>query len=472
MSDEKSSGGKGTVNALARIVLRADEAAFSAAAIRQAQLLLLDTIGCGLAGAPEDVSRAIADVALRDGGKGECPLIGRAEKTGMLNAVLANGVAVRVLDLNDYLIGESKGEPETGGHPSDLIPVALAAGAERRCSGAAILESIIVGYELYARLQEMMNRSGEWDGVSVSGLVAPAMAGRLMGLEEGRLAHAMALGAARAATPSIVRRGDMSAAKSIANALVAQAGVQAALLAERGITGPLAILDDAKGLRDLFADGDREVLTAPIPARSAIRRAHVKTYPCINTGQSAVAAALKLRAMLEGGVEKLSRVEIIMADYRVVKRHQEDPGRIHPLSREAADHSFPFLVAVTLIDGALGSAQFENDRWHDPKVKALMTKIVTSRDAKWNARAPGAYPCTIRASDSGGRDFIAEIPYPPGFSQSGLDDAAVVDKFHSVAASVLDSAARQQIVDAVMEFHHSPSTATLDAAISTRGPSH
>jgi 2-methylcitrate dehydratase len=469
MAHEK--GGEGTVHALARIALQVDEAAFSAAIMRQAQLLLLDTIGCGIAGAREGVARAVADVALEGGGKRECAVVGRSEKTGVLNAVLINGVAIRVLDLNDYLIGESKNEPETAGHPSDLIPVALAIGAARRCSGAAILQSIITGYELYARLQRMMDRSGQWDSVSASGIVAPAMAGRLMGLDESPLAHAISLGAARAATPSIVRTGDISATKSIASALVAQAGAQAALLAERGITGPLTILDDATGLRDLFAHGDREALRAPISERSAIHRAHVKAYPCVNTAQSAVAAALELHAMLGRGAEKLSRVEIVMADYRVIKRHQDDPGRIRPLSREAADHSFPFLVAVTLIDGALGTAQFENERWHDPHVKALMSRIVMSRDPKWNERAPGAYPCTIRARDVDGRALVAEVPYPPGFSQSGVGEATVIAKFHALAAPVLSSAVRERIVDAVMDFHHSPSTTTLDGAISTQGPS-
>jgi 2-methylcitrate dehydratase len=195
----------------------------------------------------------------------------------------------------------------------------------------------------------------------------------------------------------------------------------------------------------------------------------VKAYPCVNTGQSAVAGALKLHAMLKGDVEKLSRVEIVMADYRVIKRHQDDPGRIHPLSREAADHSFPFLVAVTLIDGAFGPAQFGHERWHDPKVKALMSRIVMSRDAKWNTRAPGAYPCTIRARDIDGREFVAEVPYPPGFSRSGVDEAAVIEKFHDVAAPVLKHPAYERIVDAVMDFHHSLSTTTLDAAISTQG---
>ena len=83
-----------------------------------------------------------------------------------------------------------------------------------------------------------MERDSAWDGVTVSGLVAPAMAGRLMGLDRRRLAHAIALSGARAATSTAVRFGDISAAKSIANALVAQNGVQATLLAEHGITGP------------------------------------------------------------------------------------------------------------------------------------------------------------------------------------------------------------------------------------------
>jgi 2-methylcitrate dehydratase len=470
MADEKR--GEGTIQALARIVLQADEAAFSDSIMRTAQLLLLDTIGCGITGAREEVAQAIADVALQGGGKPECVLVGRPEKTSMRNAVLVNGAAVRVLDLNDYLIRTFKGEPETGGHPSDLIPVALAVGAARNCSGAAILQSIIIGYELYARLQQMMDRSGTWDSVTASGIVAPAMAGRLLGLDQDRLAHAIAFGAARAATPSIVRTGDISSTKSIASALVAEAGVQGALLAEHGMTGPLAILDDGRGLRDLFASGDRAALTAPIPATSAIIHAHVKSYPCVNTAQSAVAAALRLHGILNGDIDRLSHVSIVMADYRVIKRHQDDPGRIHPLSREAADHSFPFLVAVTLIDGALGSAQFENKRWHDPKVKTLMSRIVMSRDAEWNTRAPGAYPCTIQVRDVDGREHVAEVPYPPGFSLSGVDETAVMAKFHAVAAPVLMAGARERIVDAVMDFHHSPSTSTLDAAISTQGFSH
>jgi 2-methylcitrate dehydratase PrpD len=101
-----------------------------------------------------------------------------------------------------------------------------------------------------------------------------------------------------------------------------------------------------------------------------------------------------------------------------------------------------------------------------------MDKITMRRDAGWNARAPGGFPCRLQAQDRQGREFIAEVPYPPGFSKSGLDQTAIIEKFHSVTAPHIDESARMRIVDAVMEFHHSRSSATLDNAIATEGSFH
>src|SRR5262245_44313683 len=228
----KRSAQQSTIGLLARAIRTADAGSISAAAIEQAKLLLLDTIGCGLAGRQEPAAQAALKALA--GSTGPCVVIGHAKPTNVLDAVFLNGVLVRVLDLNDYLIGEAHGEPQTSGHPSDNIPVALAAGSARQSSRRSILTAIVIGYELYARLQQAIDRGGQWDGVTASGLVAPAIAGWLMGLSDDQLAHALALGAARSPTPSIVRTGDISATKSIANALVAQSGTQAALLAQQG----------------------------------------------------------------------------------------------------------------------------------------------------------------------------------------------------------------------------------------------
>src|SRR6185503_7716229 len=138
---------------------------------------------------------------------------------------------------------------------------------------------------------------GDWDGVTVSGFVAPAIAGRLMGLDARKLAHALALSGARAITPLAVRHGDISGAKNVANALVAQNGIQATILARHGMTGPLDLFENKHGLKSVFPGYNAvESITAPPSADSYIMGCHIKAYPCLATGQSVVAAGLNLHA--------------------------------------------------------------------------------------------------------------------------------------------------------------------------------
>lgn len=450
------------VPALARWIAAFDAADLSTRIVDQAKLLLLDSIGCAFAGAGEPVAHGVMALCSELGGSGPCTVIGQRAKTDPAHAALANGVRLRVLDLNDYLIAETKHGPEIGGHPSDNIPVALAMGEARRRSGREILAAIVLAYELYDHFKGRMDRAAPWDGVGVSGFVAPAVAGRLMGLDADRLAHALALGGMRAALPAVVRRGGISAAKSIANALVAQAGVEAALLAEDGVTGPLAILGSEDGLRGVFPAA--APLSPPPSAGGAIMRANVKAYPCLATGQCVVAAALRLRAQ-RGNADNIERVELIMADYPFIARQQKDPGRARPASREAADHSFPFLVAVALIDGAFGPDQFENERWQDPAVLALMARVTMRTDPSLNERAPRSYPCALRVEAGDGSETRVEVLYPPGTSQGGIAEATVVEKFHSITAATLDRDRRERIVEAVLAFPHAATTDALTATI-------
>ena len=465
MAKEATSAG-GSIEAMAQWLRATPNDSIPIEAIEQAKLLVLDTIGCGLAGLNEEVSHSVLSLVDEIGGREQCTIIGRARKASTLAAILANGSLVRVLDLNDYIGGTAGGGPEIGGHPSDNIPVALALGEARRRSGADVLASIVLGYEIFGRLKGLMDPVGTWDEVTISGLVAPAIAGRLMQLDEEKLAHALSLGAARAATPAIVRGGHISAAKSIANALVAQSGVQGALLAAHGATGPLGVLDANRSLHELFSRGDiAPALSAPLPEQPYILRSNVKMYPCLATGQSAVAAALKLHAMIGGASARLHRIEVAMADYPIVGRQQKDPERVRPRSREAADHSFNFLVAVTLIDGAFGLPQYENDRWLDPEVVALMERLVMTSDATWSTRAPGSYPCALRAWDESGKEYLAEIPYPPGFAHGRLDTAIVIDKFHALAHDYLPAATRERIVAAALDLDRAPSIAEFMDAL-------
>jgi 2-methylcitrate dehydratase len=455
----------GVVEQLAAWVLAMQARDLSQAAILQAKLLLLDTIGCGFAALDEQSARALLAVVETSGGAPQCTVIGRARRTTAPNAVLANGALVRILDFNDYV--NAKGG-DLGGHPSDNIPVALAAGELAGACGREVVAAVVLGYEIFGRCKELMERDSAWDGVTVSGLAAPAMVGRLMGFDRGRLAHAIALSAARAATSTAVRFGDISAAKSIANALVAQNGMQAALLAERGITGPLDLFENPRGMREVFCKGDAAAaLTAPLPAESYIMAANVKAFPCLATGQSVVAAGIEMHRRLRGAVGRLAGFRLVIPDTPGLRRQKDDPGRIKPASREAADHSFNFLAAVALIDGEFGLAQFDGERWNDPKVCALMARLEIVNDSAWNARAPDSYPCSLEVRTEDGREEVVEVPYPPGCSRGRLEAETVIKKFGALTAPHLAQPARDRIVEAAMALDESASCAELMAALAT-----
>src|SRR5580698_6868532 len=203
----------------------------------------------------------------------------------------------------------------------------------------------------------------------------------LLRLPEDKLAHAIALSAARAATPVAVREGGISAAKNIANALIAQNGMQATLLAQRGVTGPLDLFEAERGLTAVFPRGPAgDIFDAPLPDDGFIMRSAIKVFPCFAGGQSAVAAGIALHHRVGGNVDQLKTIRVALADLPIVRRWLADPGRIEPRSREAADHSLHFLIAVALKDGAFGLRQFDNERWNDAKVRALMAKLDIATD--------------------------------------------------------------------------------------------
>jgi 2-methylcitrate dehydratase len=463
MAEASHHAGPGAVEQLAQWVLAARAEDLSQATVTQAKLLLLDTIGCGFAALEEESARALLAVVETSGGAPQCTVIGGTQLTCAANATLANGALVRILDFNDYVNAKAG---DLGGHPSDNIPVALAAGELCAATGIEIIAAIVLGYEIFGRAKDLMERDSAWDGVTVTGLAAPAMAGRLMRLDRHQLAHAIALSGARAATSTAVRFGDISAAKSIANALVAQNGVQAALLAQHGITGPLDLFENPRGMREVFRKGDAAAaLTAPLTAEGTIMAANVKAFPCLATGQSVVAAGIEMHHRLGGAVDRLSGFKLTIPDTPMLRRQKDDPGRIKPLSREAADHSFNFLAAVSLLDGEFGLAQFEGARWNDPKVCALMAQLEIVPDASWNERAPDSFPCSLHVRTEDGREHAVEVPYPPGFSRGRLDAATVVKKFNTLTSPHLAQRARERIVDAVMTLDKSPTCAGLMQAV-------
>jgi len=435
------------VTELARWVLRFNVSAVPKEVKALAKLLLLDVIGCAFAAGSDKAVQNILRTIDVLGGNEECAVIGTTKRTSVVNAVLANGMLIRALDFNDHLTMDPTDGLALFGHPSDSFAVALSVGEWQNSSGMDLLGAVVMGYELFGRVQRLIGKDGPWDSVTASGLVAPAIAGRLMGLDEERLSQALALSAAHCITLGVVRKGQLSTAKFLASPIVQMTGTLAALLAAHDATGPLTVFEDRCGLtRNILHDLDPMVLTLPIGNRYMMEGVSIKVFPCVYTSQAAVASAVKIREDFTLSSETVDIIELTMNDHPIILRQIADNERRHPTSRETADHSFYFLVAVSLLDGELTQRQFEKQRWFDSDVMALMARITIRTDGNLNKRAPGGFPSILRVVTRDGNERTVEVLYAPGHAHDRLSEAAMDSKFSGCLPDGFDDDSKNTII--------------------------
>ena len=433
------------VQQLAQWVSDFDFASIPSDVMQQTKLLVLDSIGCAFAANREHAfQRALRALGVQ-GGNPECAVIGSSLRLPVTHAVLANGIAIRELDLNDIYIG-----PGQTGHPSDNIAVALSVGERQKISGRDMLATVVLGYELYCRIQDLIISRGGWDHVSASALAAPAMAGRMMNLDLDQLANALALSAAHGNTLAAVRSGQLSNAKAMANGLVAQQAVLCTLLAAQGMTGPVAVFETRGGLNQtFFADADAAALLNPTDGHFRISDASIKAFPCVGTAQAMVAGVLQARVKMNDPLEQIQNIEVRMADIPFVRRQVEDEDRRRPTSRETADHSFFYLAAVALLDGELTLAQFGENRWLDSSVRSLMERITITTDPALNVYTPGSYPSLLQITGQDGEKRSVESFYPLGHPKNRMSASDVEAKFRGSTRAILSEAQQSKIISSV-----------------------
>jgi 2-methylcitrate dehydratase len=459
--------GDSATERLAQWVRDFEASSGGANAIERLKLSVLDATGCAFLARASAATQPMIAAQGDLGPGGPCTVIGGAEPAPVTAAVLLNATLIRALDFNDHLALDPNDGSRLGGHPSDVLAVALAVGEWRERSGAEVLEAALMGYEIFGRAQKLLGRNHSWDHVTVHGLTAPAIAGKLMGLSAEALADALSLGAAHGTTPGVVRRGDLSSAKFLAGPMVLHAGTNAALLAAHGATGPRTVFEEPeKGLgRQVYMDADMAELSAPLTGRPMMEGVTIKAYPGLDTSQAPIAAVLEAQQAHGGPADEITTVTLTLTENPMVRRQVEDPALKNPTNRETADHSLPYLAAAALIEGEVTEAQYARALWQDPRVKDMIGRITMEMDATWEARAPGAYPCSATITTRSGAEYRADVAYALGHARNPMDAEGVVAKFRRSVDGHMDEARAAEIIALVMDMDELPTLRPLMKAL-------
>jgi 2-methylcitrate dehydratase len=436
-----------TVQRLAQWVLDFNPSEISPTAVQLMKHSVLDSLGCAFATLGETCVEGIVKVANSIGGTPQASIIGGG-KAPVGTAALVNGALVRAIDFNDHLAWDPNDRFKLGGHPSDNLPALLAIAEWRDLSGANLLAGLLIGYEVYGRIYRLFSPERPWDHTTAFGFSVPAAVARLLGLDASRAANAIAISAAQSASLGVVRRGQLSHSKFLASALVAERGVQAALLAEVGVTGPMTVFEDVRGVVSaIFGTSDGlEAIHAPFAGHHMVEGVTLKSYPGMDTSQAAVEAALKAGERRKLGANDIAGLRLIMNDHPMTIQQANDLDRRTPSSRETADHSFYYLVAVALLDGELTPRQFSDGRWFDPEVRELMSRIEICIDPTWKMKAPGGFPCTVVLSTTDGVTRTVEVPFACGHPHNRMTCEQVVEKFRRCAEGRLEPRRAETIV--------------------------
>src|SRR5262249_10921170 len=207
-----------------------------------------------------------------------------------------------------------------------------------------------------------------------------------------RTQHAVGIAGVASAALRQSRVGELSHWKGCAFANAARHGVFAALLARAGMTGPAPIFEGEKGFEKLVSGVPLDLRVGDWgkggKGHFMISRTSIKFWPAEYHSQSAIEAALKLRAQMNGAKE----IESVLVESHgaAVDIIGSEPEKWHPTSRETADHSLPYIVAVALLDGEVTAKQFEPERISDPGLLALVRRVKVEPREELSGRYPEA----------------------------------------------------------------------------------
>jgi 2-methylcitrate dehydratase len=423
---------------------------------------ILDAMGCAVAGIGEASARIARTVAAETAGVTVgASAIGLAHRVTPDQAAFANAVMARCLDFNDTFNGN-----KTGGHPSDMLPGILAAAERAGLSGRAVIDGVFVAYEVFGTfadevaLREFATDQGAFLAIAVACGIAATH-----GFTAEQAANAISLAITTTMPLRASRSGELSEWKGCATAHAVANAVAVTRLAERGMQGP----------PNPFRGVDGFLQRIPVPlaldrlgqlndGKTIMDRTSIKFLPVEWGAQAPVELFLKIRDRLP--VEKIQAIDIVGYEFLVKEiggGRSDAREKWDPQTRETADHSLPYVLAVALMDGDVTLDSFAPARVRDPKLRPLMQKMTVTLDPATKLLPPPRQPVRFKITLTDGSVIEEACEYPLGHPMNPAGREAVYAKFRKLTEPVLGGTASATLLSRLRDLKAAPSLADIAA---------
>jgi 2-methylcitrate dehydratase len=431
------------VEQLAEFVARADFDQLSEQAREQLKLRVLDSLGCALGALEGEPVKMIAEQNREFGGEPLSVQID-AGRTAPDRAALYNGALVRYLDFNDSYLA-----PGETCHPSDNLAPVLAACDYAQADGRTLMTALAVAYQVQCRLSDVAPvRANGFDHTTQGAYAVAAGVSRALGLDRKHTANALSIAGTSLNALRVTRTGSLSHWKGLAYPATSFGATHAAFLAMRGITGPPEVFEGNKGFMDAIS-GEFEIDWSKEDLES-VTRTILKKFNAEIHSQSAIEALIELQKENDVKPDQVERVELdtFQVAFDIIGGGEEG-SKYEAHTKEEADHSLPYLLAVALLDGQVLPDQYRPERIAAEDVQDLLHRVEIKPDDSLSQCFPQQHSARIRLHLRQGQVLEREQRDYEGFHTRPMASDAVAEKFDRLACARVDDAQRSDIKDAV-----------------------
>ena len=431
------------VEALAKYAARARFGDLSRQSRTQLPIHILDSLGCSIAALGAGPIKACREQVAEFGGSGPCTLIGGGS-ANPIYAAFWNTALVRYVDFMDNFLAQS----ETC-HTADNFGVALTIADYVGASGRDLMLAVALGYTVQSRFVDHANfMTRGFDHTSQLAFSHNAAAGRLLGLSEQQIGHAIAMAAVSDASFAVVRAKPLSQWKGLASAQSALGAMNTLFLARRGVQGPLQVIEGPNGVEHLL--GMKIQIDWERQGYEGVLESTIKKYNAMIHTQSAVHCMVELvrQNKIDAGKVLSIEAEVFQLCYDFAGGGLYGIDKV-VLTKEQADHNLPYLLAVALLDGDVMPAQFKPERIIKPDVQGLLKKVSVRPNHEYTEVYPGKMPAKITIRLQDGKLIEHEVQDYPGLASNPFTWDDSVEKFDRLVAGRVDEGLRAEIKDAV-----------------------
>ena len=429
--------------ALAKFAAELDEANVPDHVRARAIDLLVDQIGVQIGCSDLPWARKVRDLYLKPGSAHEATIIRYGDRASLHDAIFINSTFGHSFEYDD-------GNPQFLGHPGgELVPTLLAIAEANRFSGRQFLSAFIAGYELRGRIgwalfPDFIRRGGPQHSTACGPFGAAAAVAKLLGLDAEGIHNALGIAGAFSGGLMQYDHGGGSV-KRIYNAVAATSGLQAAMLAKSGITGPEGIIEGANGILKIYGLEYRpERLLAEIGTKWMFETVYFKPYCVVGIIASGIDGMRQSIAALQLNAANLARVEV-----GYPTGFHAHAAITEPRDLLSMQFSTSYSLALTLLKGGNTPREYTEAALADPQIREVASKISVVEEAELTKTYPNRMFARVKAHTTDGRVHEELVLDAKGSPAVPLTSTEVDDKFRSQVKDVLGDDACEKLLSAL-----------------------